>query len=237
MAIRAVTFDVYSALYDTVSGLKQALGPLLQTRGAGGDPAALARVWRQRHMEYLLIANSLDRESARNRTALDASAGTTLAALRPPLSRDELSHLIDAWKTLPPWPDTVAVLTQVRRLPVILGTLSNGDADMLEALLGRLPVVFDRIISTEGGKFKPHPSVYAKALHALGVDRDDLLHIAGSATDAAGATAFGIRTVWVNRSGSAVLDPRFAPAYELPDLTGLSRILAHSKWGLSPIEK
>jgi len=111
MGIRAITFDVYSALYDTVSGLEQALRALLQTRGTGGDPAALARVWRQRHMEYLLIANSLDREPARNRTALEASARHTLAALRPPLSRDELSHLIDAWETLPPWPDTVRVLT------------------------------------------------------------------------------------------------------------------------------
>src|SRR2546426_998536 len=141
MGIRAITFDVYSALYDTVSGLEQALRALLQTRGTGGDPAALARVWRQRHMEYLLIANSLDREPARNRTALEASARHPLAALRPPLSRD------------------------------------------------------------------------------------DLLHIAGSATDAAGATAFGIRTVWVNRSGSAVLDPRFAPAHDVKDLNGVLEIL------------
>lgn len=232
MGIRAITFDVYSALYDTVSGLHRALGALLQARGAGGDPAALARAWRQRHMEYLLIANSLDREPARNRTALETSARQTLAAHRPPLTADELSHLIHAWETLPPWPETVGVLTQVRRQPVILGTLSNGDADMLEALLRRLPVTFDRVISTEGGKFKPHPSVYAKALNALGVDRDELLHIAGSATDAAGATSFGIRTVWVNRSGNVVADPRFTPAHELPDLTGLTGILDNPKWGL-----
>jgi len=237
VGIRAITFDVYSALYDTVSGLQRALGALLQARGAGGDPAALARAWRQRHMEYLLIANSLDREPARNRTALDASARQTLAAHRPPPTADELSHLIHAWETLPPWPETVGVLTQVRRQPVILGTLSNGDADMLQALLRRLSVTFDHIISTEGGKFKPHPSVYAKALDALGVEREALLHVAGSATDAAGATAFGIRTVWVNRSGNLIADPRFAPAYELPDLTGLTGILDNPKIGTVPREK
>src|SRR5881396_42719 len=176
MAIRAITFDVYSALYDAVSGLQRALAALLQARGTAGDPAALARTWRQRHMEYLLIANSLELEPARNRTALDASARQTLAALRPPLSADELARLLDAWETLPLWPEAVGVLTEVRRRPV----------------------TFDRIISTEGGKFKPHPSVYARALSALGVARDELLHVAGSATDAAGATAFGIRTVWVN---------------------------------------
>jgi len=75
MAIRAITFDVYSALYDAVSGLQRALAALLQARGTAGDPAALARTWRQRHMEYLLIANSLELEPARNRTALDARPG------------------------------------------------------------------------------------------------------------------------------------------------------------------
>src|SRR5207247_1696666 len=88
-------------------------------------------------------------------------------------------RLLDAWETLPLWPEAVGVLTEARRRPVILGTLSNGDADMLEALLRRQPVTFDRIISTEGGKFKPHPSVYARALSALGVARDELLHVAG----------------------------------------------------------
>ena len=94
----------------------------------------------------------------------------------------------------------------------------------LEGLLRRLPVTFDRIISTEGGKFKPHPSVYARALSTLGVARDELLHVAGSATDAAGATAFGIRTVWVNRAGHLVADPRFAPAYDVKDLNAVLEI-------------
>src|SRR5437867_7095542 len=83
MTIRAITFDVYSALYDAVSGLQRALAALLQARGTAGDPAALARTWRQRHMEYLLIANSLEREPARNRTALDASARQTRGAPPP----------------------------------------------------------------------------------------------------------------------------------------------------------
>lgn len=234
MTIRAITFDVYSALFDTIGGLHRALDAVLRTRAAGGDADLLARTWRRRHMEYLLVANSLDREPASNRTALAASARQTLRALQPPLTSDELSRLIQAWETLPPWPDAVEVLTQVRRRPVILGTLSNGDAEMLQALLSRLPVAFDRVISTEGGKFKPHPSVYAKTLNVLGVSRDELLHVAGSATDAAGATAFGIRTVWVNRAGEAVADPRLAPAYDIPDLTGLPELLDTLNRGLSP---
>ncbi|MBI3998572.1 MAG: HAD hydrolase-like protein, partial [Armatimonadetes bacterium] len=87
------------------------------------------------------------------------------------------------------------------------------------------PVPFDAIVSSEGGKFKPHPSAYQRALERLGVRAEDLLHVAGSPTDAMGATAFGIRTVWVNRAGDAVLDPRFAPAHEVTDLTGISALV------------
>lgn len=223
--VRAVTFDVYSALFDTIRGLRDALDALFHTRGLADDPVAAARTWRQRQMEYLLVTNSLDAEPAHNRTALEASARQTLRWLQPPLTRDELTRLIGAWETLPPWPETAEVLTQVRRRSFVLGTLSNGDSDMLAALLRILPVTFEHVISTEGGRFKPHPSVYRKAVTVLGVAKEDLLHVAGSATDAAGATAFGIRTVWVNRGGDAVADPRYAPAYEVSDLHGFLKII------------
>jgi 2-haloacid dehalogenase len=129
-----------------------------------------------------------------------------------------MARLVGAWERLPPWPDAVDVLQAVRRAPIVLGALSNGDRDMLEALLGTLPVRFDRIFSTEGGKFKPHPSVYRRALAELGVGAGELLHVAGSPTDAAGATAMGITTIWANRGGDAVSDPRLAPAYDVGDL-------------------
>lgn len=225
LAIKAITFDVYSALYDTVTGLTAALDALFRRRGLRDDPAAAARLWRLKHMEYLLIANSLDREPAGNRRALEASMRSVLRRVTPPLTPEEVAGLVGAWETLPPWPEAAGVLVAVRRRTTLLGTLSNGDADMLRLLLRNMPVAFDHIISTEGGRFKPHPSVYAKALRALDVRPDELVHIAGSATDAAGATAFGIQTIWVNRAGDAVADPRYAPAHDVRDLNEALRVI------------
>ncbi|MDR7482898.1 MAG: HAD-IA family hydrolase [Armatimonadota bacterium] len=225
MPLRAVTFDVYSALYDITTGLAGAVGDLYRHRGLAGDPISVARSWRQKHMEYLLIANSLEREPASNRRAIEASARWAVRALQPPIGADELAALVAAWTRLPPWPEAVEVLQAVRRRPLVLATLSNGDEAMQRDLLATLPVAFDVVISTEGGKFKPHPSVYARALARLGVDAGVVLHVAGSPTDAMGATAAGIRTVWVNRAGDAVLDPRFAPAWEVADLRGIPPLL------------
>lgn len=225
MALRAVTFDVYSALFDTRAGLASALTDFTQRRGVTYDVGGTARAWRRAHMEYLLVANSLDREGASNRVAIESSARYVLRHLAPPLTDEELAGLVAAWERLPPWPETVDVLREVRRRPVRIGVLSNGDRAMLEALLRTLPVEFDVIVSTEGGKFKPHPSVYRAALGALGVAPDELLHVAGSATDAMGATAAGIRTVWINRSSEAVVDERFAPAHQAPTLHAVVDLL------------
>lgn len=224
MAYRAVTFDVYSALYDTPSGLAGALRTLFQRRRMTGDPFAAARTWRQKHMEFLLVSNSLDREAANNRRAIEAAVRYALRDLVTALTPDEIGDLVAVWERLPPWPEAVEVLHEVRRRPLAMGTLSNGET-MLHALLGDLPVRFDCIVSTEGGKFKPHPSVYRKALDRLKVRPEELLHVAGSHTDAMGATAAGITTLWVNRAGEAVVDPRFAPAHESHDLRAVLALL------------
>lgn len=228
MPLRAITFDVYSALFDIHTGLVRALQGFYEQRILKMDPQAAAKLWRQKQLEYLLVANSLDRELAQNNRAIEASARYTLRGVQPPLTTQEIRLLVDAWEHLPPWPEASEVLRQVRQHPLIMGVLSNGDEGMLRALLATLPVKFDVIISTEGGKYKPHPSVYRKALERLGIGPDELLHVAGSSTDAMGATAVGIQTAWVNRAGDAVIDTRFAPAHEIADLGGILRLIQRS---------
>ncbi len=225
MPVRAVTFDVYSAMFDTVGGLAGALRAFFHQRGVTADAAPVARAWRRAHMDFLLLTNSLDRDTASNRTAIEASARYVLRPFAPEVGRAEMDALAGAWERLPAWPEAAEALADVRRRPIALAVLSNGDHGMLEALMRTFPVRFDRIISVEGGKFKPHPSVYRKALAEMGVRADDLLHVAGSPTDAAGATAAGLRTIWINRAGDAVLDPRFAPAHESADLRGVPPLL------------
>jgi 2-haloacid dehalogenase len=237
VAIGGVTFDVYSALFDTLAGLARVLAPLLRRRGAAGDAQALARTWRAKHMEYLLLATVLGEGSATNRRAIERSAAYALrGVIDSPLTTVELVQLTAAWEHLPPWPETAGVLQTVRawpqtassppaRAPLILGALSNGDAGMLSALLAGLPLRFDHVISTEGGPFKPHRTVYEKALRAMGLPAEGLLHVAGSPTDAMGATAAGIRTLWVNRAGDAVIEPTLRPAHESHDLHSVLDIL------------
>jgi 2-haloacid dehalogenase len=227
MTIRAITFDVYSALFDTLTGLSKAVAALLRQRNAPDDARTLVRTWRQKHLEYLLIANELEHAPVANREAITIAATYALRTLHPHPTPEEVAALVGAWEHLPAWPEAAEVLVAVRMQPLTVAALSNGDEDMLRALLRALPVQFDRIISTEGGRFKPHPSVYVNAMRLLGVRAAELLHVAGSPQDAMGATAAGIRTLWINRTGDAVLDPRFAPAHEGADLHSVLEVLHH----------
>ncbi len=155
MPIRAATFDVYAALFDTHRGLTSALAAFLQRRGVQADAAALARAWRAGQRHYLLVANSLELEPASNRRAIEAALHIALRPLGIRPRPEEVEELLIAWERLPPWPEAVAVLEAVRRRPLLLATLSNGDEGMLRRLLDTLPVRFDAIASTEGGRFKP----------------------------------------------------------------------------------
>ncbi len=148
MPIRAVTFDVYSAMYDARGGLAAAVEAFFRRRGIAGNPPDVARTWREKQREYLLLANSLDREPASNRKAIEAAVRYALRETAPTLPDADVHELTGAWERMKPWPEVASVLAEFRRRPLILAVLSNGDAAMLRALLAGLPVTFDQILSS-----------------------------------------------------------------------------------------
>jgi len=94
MPLRAVTFDVYSALFDTVSGLAAAVADVVRHRFSKEDPRTIAQTWRDKQAEYLLLSNSLERDPASNRAAIETAARFALRQFVPPLSRKEHRSLL-----------------------------------------------------------------------------------------------------------------------------------------------
>ena len=106
-----------------------------------------------------------------------------------------------------------------------LGSMTNGNADVHHIGIGHY---FDYVItSAEVGQPKPHPDIYQAAIDRSGVPAEQLLHVGDDPVrDIQGASALGIRTVWINANkeswpGGEKPDAMIQNISELPGLLGI----------------
>jgi 2-haloacid dehalogenase len=216
-----VTLDAYTALVDYERGLV----PVIERVCAGVDAAAFARAWRAKQMEYAQHSNSLARERIPFRVVTRRALDYTLARAGVEVAPSQRGELETAWDALPPWPEATATVSELAARGYRLAILSNGDVDMLRALMRGWDVPLEFLGCDQAGHYKPHPSVYALPERILGVQASRVLHVAGSATDVLGCKLAGMRCAWSNRIGDRVIDPEVRADHEMRDLSGLLAIL------------
>ena len=220
--IRACVFDAYGTLFDFAAAVARC-------RDALGDRAdRLSPLWRDKQLQYTWL-RSLQRRHADfwqvTGDALDYAL-ETLGIDDPPL-RDRLMAL---YRTLDPFPEVAAVLKRLKELGFTTAILSNGTPDMLAAAcehagIGRL---LDHVLSIEDvGIFKTAPEVYQLAVERLAVSAHEISFQSSNGWDVHAASAFGMRTVWCNRSAQprerlpGAPDREIKTLAELPALLGL----------------
>ena len=112
-----------------------------------------------------------------------------------------------AWQGLSPFPEVVPALERLHdRYRLVV--LSNGDPHYLDHLVeNRVHFPFDDVISATGnGAFKPHPGVYRRAAHLLGLEVHQCLMVSANAFDCVGARACGFQAAYVDRYDLPVED-------------------------------
>ena len=196
-APRAVLFDAYGTLFDVYS-----IGAAAE-RIFPGDGERLAVLWRDKQIEYTRLTSM----SGQPRSFRDCTlAGLRYATRRFDLPLDEAGEreLMQGYERLALFPENRAVLEELQRRGVRAGILSNGDPDMLDAVVRNagLAGLVDPVLSVEStGRFKTDPATYALGTRALGLDAGDVLFVSSNCWDAIGATWFGYTTLWINRFG------------------------------------
>ena len=194
-APQAVLFDAYGTLFDvySVGVVAERLFPRFGER--------LSTVWRDKQIEYTRLASM----SGQPRSFRDCTrAGLRYAARRFDLALDAAAEaeLMGAYERLAPFAENHAVLIELRRRGVRAGVLSNGDVDMLQAVVRHagFAELLDPVVSVEGsGRFKTDPATYALGTRALALRADQVLFVSSNCWDAIGATWFGYTTLWINR--------------------------------------
>lgn len=220
--IRCCVFDAYGTLFD----VQTAMAPFRARLGPAAD--AVAATWRRKQLEYTWLRALMQRHAdfeAVTREALAfafAAHGLADAALE--------EALVAAYRRLACYPEVPAALARLRAAGLRTAILSNGTPAMLAdaARHSGLAPLLDAVYSVEAaGVFKPHPDVYRLALDGEGLPAGALLFLSTNAWDVAGAAAFGLRVVWVNRFGQpperlpAGPEAVVATLADLPPLLGL----------------
>lgn len=220
--IRACIFDAYGTLFDVAGAARAAAAQ------PGGERLAtlwprLAEDWRRKQIEYswhrTLTGNHADfaRVTADGLDWALEAAGISDAALR--------AHLLALYDRLPAYPEVPGVLAELRAQGVTTAILSNGTPAMLAAATGAAGITVDNVLSVEEvGRFKPAPAVYALIEDRLGIPPAEVLFLSSNGWDVAGAAAFGLTPLWINRAGLPVERLPHGPAAVIADLTPLPRM-------------
>ncbi len=213
-------FDAYGTLLDVNSAVAR------HAAAVGADAARLSELWRAKQLEYSWVYSLIGRyEPFWNLTerALDhalARLPSVNAALKP--------QLLDAYRSLSAYPEAADVLRSLRSQGSQTAVLSNGNASMLDAAFssaGLLPLL-DRVISVDAARvFKTSPKTYALVTAVFNVSPSEVTFVSSNRWDVAGASAFGFRTIWVNRAG---LPDEYLDLPPVKIVTDLQGVIANS---------
>jgi 2-haloacid dehalogenase len=209
-------FDAYGTLFDVHAAVRRYAAEI------GPEADRLSALWRTKQLEYSWTRALAGRY--RDFWALTEDALDHAFAKVPSAPRETREALLDAYSTLDAYPEVIDVLTTLRAAGAQTAILSNGSPAMLELAVrgARIGDLLDGVLSVDAlAAYKPLPAVYELVTTRFRVFPDAVSFQSANRWDVAGATAFGFRTVWINRTGEPDEYADLPPAVTLASLRGL----------------
>ena len=198
---KALIFDVFGTCVDWRSGIAAEVEKVFRAKGIDADPHAFADAWRAEYQPAMARIRSGDRGYVDlddlHRENLDrVLAKFDWHSRFDGAERDSLNH---AWEKLPPWPDVVAGLAELRRCAIV-APCSNGSIALMTRLAKFAALPWDCILGAGIARnYKPEPAVYLAACAALRLEPGEVMMVAAHNDDLAAARATGLMTAFVAR--------------------------------------
>ncbi|WP_157015048.1 haloacid dehalogenase type II [Mesorhizobium xinjiangense] len=212
----AYIFDAYGTLFDVHAAVRR------HAAGIGPEGQALSEIWRAKQLEYSWTRSMMG--AYLDFWELTVQALDFAFDKVPSADRSLRADLLDAYWKLDCYPEVPAVLKALKADGARLAILSNGSPAMLEAAAksAGLDIVLDDIFSVDAiGRFKTDPAVYDLVTTAWRLYPDAVSFQSSNRWDVAGATKFGFRTVWINRTDQPDEYRDYPPGLILPSLNGI----------------
>ncbi|WP_372745811.1 haloacid dehalogenase type II [Lutibacter sp.] len=199
----SLAFDVYGTLINT-SGIYTILESMI-----GEKATPLMNTWRNKQLEYSFrrgLMNSYVDFSVCTKDALEFSCNT----FKVNLSDAQKEALMNEYKVLPAFADVQEGLEKLKEEGYKLYAFSNGSAETVSNLLKNANIfyLFNDVVSVEDVQiFKPSPKVYEHFLKKINATKSNSWLISSNPFDVIGATSYGMKSAWVQRSQDSVFDP------------------------------
>ncbi len=171
------------------------------------------------------------KENIKHRTEEDfanfkrRNAEITAAELGVEAPLEFLVEVAERRTSFTPYPESEAVMRELRAMEIPLYAVSNWDIQLVRVLdnLGWIGYLDGVVASAVLGVEKPGAEIFEEALRVSGVDRSRVVHVGNDPlTDVKGASEAGLDTVFVDRRG---LGGTPGATYTTPDLNGLPEIV------------
>jgi 2-haloacid dehalogenase len=218
----AIGFDVYGTLVDPLAMRKH-------LEAVAGDLSGqMSQQWREKQIEYTFrraLMQKYENFDVCTEQALVFAANSLNVDLRD----DDRATLMEAYRSLPRFPDALPAIRSLKGAGFMLAAFSNGVETSLRALLehsGILPYL-DAVISVDDLKtYKPDPRVYRYLAERLGFPLENTWLASSNGWDVLGAKAAGLRAGWIKRDPESLLDLwGISPDLVAPNLQDFSSLL------------
>ena len=223
-----LTFDCYGTLIQWDEGLRAAIDKILDEKGDHQvDRETLLSAYD--HHEHTVEQTPPHRSF---RTLAGLSMQLALNALGLPANKHDGTLLTDSISAMPPFPEVVGTLQQLKAMGFKLCIVSNTDDDVIAGNVAQLGGAIDRVITAQqAGAYKPDRRLFDYAHEQLGVNLDQVVHICASPhLDHAAARDIGFRCVWIDRGTGRQLLADYTPDAILPTLDRVPELFKSVGW-------
>lgn len=216
MAHSIYVFDAYGTLFDVHAAVRR------HAAEVGTDAAFFSEMWRAKQLEYSWILSLMGRY--RDFWSLTEEALDYCLERFPKVDRALRAKLLDAYWSCDCYPEVPELFSQLKLRGAKLAIVSNGSPKMLDAAISNAGIgdSLDEVISVDEVKiYKTAPQVYDLVTTRFRAFPEAISFQSSNRWDAAGASAFGFRAVWINRFNLPEEYHDIKPAAVLPNLSGL----------------
>lgn len=221
---KAIFFDVGGTMLDW-SVMPDKITKFFADKGLTVDGKAFWVPWRTKLFFYMMY-NSMIGDGF---IPLEELSRRSTLALTGPMKIDlkpaDAAGVLALFGELDVYPDVMPGLQKMRELGYQLVPHTQLSETILKkALLHRLK--WDRYFTSESfGLYKPHRSIYLKAIEAMGLDRSEIIYVTSNQFDVFGSKGVGFRTAWVGRWNESLEPYGHKPDWHVKDFVELGTVL------------